>query len=295
MMNADTAMYLAKERGKNNYQFYTPQMTEKARERMSIERGLRHALEHYDLKVYYQPLLNATNRQAISVEALVRWDHPENGLIYPDQFITIAEETGLIVPIGLWVLRTACLQAKKWQDNDGPFTQVTVNVSARQFHEPELFDAIRDVLNETRLNPSSLELEITESAVMQDPEWTLKVLQQLNELGVRLSIDDFGTGFSSLTYLRQFPVQNVKIDRSFVKDIPESESSKTLVRAIISLGHELNLSVTAEGVETEAQLDFLEFNQCDLLQGFLLGRPATNEQLENGQSRVFNPAPSQNN
>jgi diguanylate cyclase (GGDEF)-like protein/PAS domain S-box-containing protein len=282
LTNADTAMYLAKERGKNNYQFYTQEMTERSRERMTIERGLRHALTHNGFRLHFLPQINLTSGEANSVEAVVRWQHPKWGPVYPDRFISVAEDTGLIVPIGKWVLRAACLQAKRWQDNDGPFTLVAVNVSARQFHESDLFQMVNSVLSETGLKPASLELEITESAVMQDPERTLEVLQQLNKLGVRLSIDDFGTGYSSLTYLRRFPVHSVKIDRSFVRDIPHDEGSKTLVRAIIGLAHELNLSVTAEGVETEEQSAFLKTHQCDILQGYLFSQAVTAEQLNTG-------------
>jgi diguanylate cyclase (GGDEF)-like protein/PAS domain S-box-containing protein len=233
LMNADTAMYLAKERGKNNYQFYTMAMTERSLERMIIERGLRHALINHELKLHYQPQIDLVKGSAISVEALVRWQHPEWGLVNPARFISVAEETGLIVPVGLWVLRTACRQAKVWQDNDGAFSQVAVNVSPRQFMEHDLFETVKTLLAETGLKPASLELEITESAVMEDPERTLLVLQQLNELGVRLSIDDFGTGYSSLTYLRQFPIHSVKIDRSFVQKLPSDKGSATLVRAIM--------------------------------------------------------------
>jgi diguanylate cyclase (GGDEF)-like protein len=280
LMNADAAMYLAKERGKNNYQFYTMEMTARSLERMTIERGLRRALDHNELQLHYQPQVDVTNGDAFSVETLVRWQHPEWGLVYPDRFIEVAEDTGLIVPIGIWVLRAACLQAKQWQKNGGPFTHVAVNLSPRQFVEKDLFETIKAVLAETGLEPSFLELEITESAVMQDPNRTLDVLHQLHALGIRLSIDDFGTGYSSLTYLRRFPVHNVKIDRSFVRDIPGDESSMTLVRAIIALAHELKLSVTAEGVETQEQLAFLNNQNCDMLQGYLFSRPATAEQLE---------------
>jgi len=280
LTNADTAMYLAKERGKNNYQFYTLEMTARSLERMTIERGLRHALTHHELKLHYQPQIDSITGRGLSVEALVRWQHPEWGLVYPDRFIAVAEETGLIVPIGIWVLRTACLQAKAWQDNDGPFTRVAVNLSPRQFFEKDLFQTIKEVLAETGLKPSSLELEITESAVMQDPERTLHVMQQLHDLGVQLSIDDFGTGYSSLTYLRRFPVHSVKIDRSFVLDLPGDEGSMTLVRAIIALAHELKLNVIAEGVETEEQLAYLKTHQCDVLQGYLFSRPVPAGVLE---------------
>ena len=199
----------------------------------------------------------------------------------------MAEETGLIVPIGTWVLRTACLQAKAWQENDGPFTRVAVNLSSRQFLEKDLFQTIKEVLAETGLKPSSLELEITESAVMQDPERTLHVLQQLHDLGVQLSIDDFGTGYSSLTYLRRFPVHSVKIDRSFVLDIPGDEGSMTLVRAIIALAHELKMKVIVEGVETEEQLTFLKVHKCDVLQGYLFSRPVTAGTLETDSSALL--------
>jgi len=287
LTNADTAMYLAKERGKNNYQFYTMEMTARSLERMTIERGLRQALTHHELKLHYQPQIDSTSGRAVSVEALIRWQHPEWGLVYPDRFIAVAEETGLIVPIGTWVLRTACLQAKAWQENDGAFTHVAVNVSPRQFLEKDLFQTIKEVLAETGLNPSSLELEITESAVMQDPKRTLHILQQLHDLGIQLSIDDFGTGYSSLTYLRQFPVHSVKIDRSFVLDIPGDEGSMTLVRAIIALAHELKLTVTAEGVETEEQSAFLKTHQCNMLQGYLFSRPVEAGVLETDSSTLL--------
>ncbi|TPQ24751.1 EAL domain-containing protein [Methylomonas koyamae] len=290
LMNADAAMYLAKERGKNNYQFYTQAMTERSLERMTIERGLRHALANNELRVYYQPQIDLASGLATRVEALVRWQHPEWGLVYPDRFIGVAEETGLIVPIGAWVLRTACKQAKTWHDNDGPFSSVAVNLSSRQFLENNLYQTVKQTLAETGLNPAALELEITESAIMQDPDNTLLVLRQLRELGIRLSIDDFGTGYSSLTYLRQFPVQSVKIDQSFVVDISSDEGSRTLVRAIIALTHELKLNVVAEGVETEEQLSFLSKHRCDSLQGFMFSRPEASETLENGfQATQFKP------
>nr|WP_305888642.1 bifunctional diguanylate cyclase/phosphodiesterase [Methylomonas sp. SURF-2] len=282
LMNADSAMYLAKERGKNNYQFYTLAMTERSLERMTIERGLRHALAHDELRLHYQPQIDSGSGRVVGVEALVRWQHPEWGLVYPDRFISVAEETGLIVPIGAWVLRTACQQAKAWLETHGPFNCVAVNVSPRQFMETNLLQTINQTLAETGLPPGALELEITESAVMQDPENTLQVLHQLQQLGVRLSIDDFGTGYSSLTYLRRFPVQSVKIDRSFVIDLPDDEGSKTLVRAIIALAHELKLFVVAEGVETAAQLSFLKSQQCDSLQGYMFSKPVDAELLKPG-------------
>lgn len=286
LMNADTAMYLAKDRGKNNYQFYSQEMTARSIERMTIERGLRQALKNQEFVLHYQPQTNAGDGATVRAEALVRWQHPELGLIPPDRFIHVAEETGLIVPIGNWVLRTACRQARQWQENGASFTHVAVNVSPRQFQEKDLFQTIKNALDESGLQPEFLELEITESAVMQEPEKTLDVLYRLHELGVLLSIDDFGTGYSSLTYLRQFPVHSVKIDRSFVMGIPEDQGSMTLVQGIIALAHELKLQVTAEGVENEAQLAFLMRQQCDLLQGYLLSRPITAQQLENHFNRA---------
>lgn len=279
LMNADTAMYLAKERGKNNYQFYTLAMTERSLERMTVERGLRRALAERELRLHFQVQIDSVSGLATGAEALVRWQHPEWGLVYPDRFITVAEETGLIVQVGAWVLREACLQAKAWIENGGPFASVAVNVSARQFLEANLFQTVRDILSETGLNPNALELEITESAVMQNPESTLQVLRQFQALGVRLSIDDFGTGYSNLTYLYRFPVQSVKIDRSFVIGLADDGSSKTLVRAIIALAHELRLSVVVEGVETAEQLAFLTAQGCDSLQGYLFSRPVSAEQF----------------
>jgi len=279
LMNADTAMYLAKERGKNNYQFYTLAMTERSLERMTVERGLRRALAERELRLHFQVQIDSVSGLATGAEALVRWQHPEWGLVYPDRFITVAEETGLIVQVGAWVLREACLQAKAWIENGGPFASVAVNVSARQFLEANLFQTVRDILSETGLNPNALELEITESAVMQNPESTLQVLRQFQALGVRLSIDDFGTGYSNLTYLYRFPVQSVKIDRSFVIGLADDGSSKTLVRAIVALAHELRLSVVVEGVETAEQLAFLTAQGCDSLQGYLFSRPVSAEQF----------------
>jgi diguanylate cyclase (GGDEF)-like protein/PAS domain S-box-containing protein len=275
MMNADSAMYLAKERGKNNYQFYTLAMTERSIERMTIERGLRNALINHELKLYYQPQIEVSTGRTVSCEALVRWQQPDGEIMCPDRFIVVAEETGLIVPIGIWVLREACSQAKIWQENDGMFTRVAVNVSARQFLEHDLYKMVKDVLAETGLKPSSLELEITESAVMHDLNRTLQLLRQLHKLGVRLSIDDFGMGHSSLNYLRQFPAHSVKIDRSFVQNIPKDKGSMALVRAVIALAHELDLDVTAEGVETEDQLAFLRAHQCNRVQGYLFCHPST--------------------
>lgn len=279
LRNADAAMYLAKDLGKNNFQFYTADMTARSIERLNIERGLRQALTDSELLLYYQPQIDVAHNSAVSVEALLRWRHSDWGLVEPVRFIQIAEETGLIVPLGNWVLKNACRQTKIWQQQGSCFQRVAVNVSPRQFLENDLFETVKTILDDTGLSASSLELEITESAVMQDPDRTLQILQKLHDLGVQLSIDDFGTGYSSLTYLRRFPVHSVKIDRSFVQSICHDESSKTLVRAIIALAHELNLKVIAEGVETERQFLFLKEQGCDFLQGYIYYRPLPPEQL----------------
>jgi diguanylate cyclase (GGDEF)-like protein len=280
LTNADIAMYRAKECCKNNYQFHTMEMTARSLERMNIERDLRQALTHHQLRIHYQSQVDAKTGRVVSVEARVRWQHPDLKLVYPELFIAIAEETGVIIPIGVWVLRMTCLQAKEWQENDGPCTHVAVNLSPRQFLENDLFDVIKNILTETGLKPCFLELSIAESTIMQDPERALQLLHQLHDLGVKLSIDDFGRGFSSLAYLRQFPVHSIKIDRSIVLNIPDDERSSALVRVIIALGHELKLKVVAKGVETEEQAEFLKAHCCDELQGYLFGHPVAASALE---------------
>lgn len=287
LQKADTAMYKAKDQGKNNFQFYSQEMTDRSLERMNIERSLRHGLTNHGFELHFQPQINTTTGHASSAEALVRLEHPEWGLIYPERFIGVAEETGLIVPIGLWVIKAACEQIKSLQDNDETFSQIAVNVSPRQFVDPNLFISIKTTIEELGINPSSLELEITESALMNEPKQTLKVLQKLHELGIKLSIDDFGTGYSSLSYLRQFPIHKIKIDKSFIKHIPEDEGYIALVLAIITLAHQLKLTVTAEGVETLAQFEFLKKHHCDFMQGYLFSHPVMAGQLYNVLSTNF--------
>jgi diguanylate cyclase (GGDEF)-like protein len=282
LKNADAAMYRAKEHGRNNFQFYTAEMNRLVNERLSLESSLRRALERNELILHYQPKMDLRTGDIVGVEALLRWQHPEWGLLYPDRFIGLAEETGLIVPIGEWVLRTACAQARAWQDAGLPPITMSVNLSARQFRQEALFKLVARILSETGLHPGHLEMEITESMVMHNAETAIAVLKGLKEIGVHLSVDDFGTGYSSLAYLKTLPIGILKIDRSFVQDIegPKGKKDGLLAQAIISLGHSLKLKVIAEGVEEKAQLDFLKANHCDEAQGYLFSRPVPPQECE---------------
>ena len=267
--NADAAMYHAKELGRANYQFFTEQMNQAASRRLALESELRRALAKEELVLHYQPIVEAASGKPAGHEALVRWQHPERGLVAPGEFIPLAEETGLILRIGEWVLREACRWAMRGTRKGRP---VAVNLSPRQFNDPRLADHVARALKDSGLPPRMLELEITESTAMQQTDATLAALQGLKALGVSIAIDDFGTGYSSLAYLRRFPVDRLKIDRTFVADIGVDDPS-AIVPAIIALAHALGLRVVAEGVETEAQRRFLESCGCDYLQGFLLGKP----------------------
>ena len=280
LKNADAAMYRAKEHGRNNFQFYTAEMNQLVNERLSLESALRRSLERNELLLHYQPKYDLATGSIVGVEALLRWSHPELGLIYPDRFIPLAEETGLIGPIGEWVLRAACAQNKAWQNAGLPPVVMSVNLSARQFRQDALFKTVARILSETGLRPEYLEMEITESMVMHNAEAAISILKGLKELGVHLSVDDFGTGYSSLAYLKSLPIGILKIDRSFVSDIdgPAGQSDGLLARAIISLGHSLKLKVIAEGVEEEAQLEFLRAHRCDEAQGYYLSRPVPPEE-----------------
>jgi diguanylate cyclase (GGDEF)-like protein len=275
LKNADAAMYRAKERGRNNFQFYTSEMNALVHERLALEHNLRRALERNELLLYYQPKVDVATGVIIGAEALVRWQHPQWGLILPMRFIPIAEETGLIVPIGEWVLRTACVQNRKWQDAGLRAMAVSINLSARQFRQEGLVRTVRQILSDARLRPEHLEIELTESMVMHDVETAIGILRGLKSLGIRLSVDDFGTGHSSLSYLKRLPIDTLKIDRSFVAHIgdPDEQDDGVLAQAIISLGHTLKLNVIAEGVETDAQLDFLRAHHCDEVQGYYFGKP----------------------
>jgi predicted signal transduction protein with EAL and GGDEF domain len=269
--NADAAMYAAKELGRANYQFFTAQMNQAASRRLALESDLRRALGKDELRVHYQPIVEAGSARLVGYEALVRWQHPERGLVMPGEFIQLAEDTGLILRIGEWVLRQACRWAQRADAARG--VQVSVNLSPRQFNDPRLAEMVAQVLAETGLAPRLLELEITESTAMQHTDATLATLERLEQLGVSISIDDFGTGYSSLAYLRRFPVDKLKIDRSFVAVAPADQEQAAIISAIVALAHALQIEVVAEGVETQAQREFLARCGCDFIQGYLIGRP----------------------
>ncbi len=291
LRNADIAMYRAKEQGRDSYQLFTPAMNARIMERLAWERGLRRALELGEFVVHYQPMANMDTGRIVGVEALVRWQHPERGLIPPGDFIPLAEETGFIVPLGEWVLRTACAQNKAWQQAGLPPVRVAVNLSARQFHLG-LVDCVSRVLAETGLEARFLDLEITEGTAMRDPEVTVEVLHQFGEMGIRVSIDDFGSGYSSLSSLKNFPLQSLKIDRGFVRDLASDSNDAAITSAIIAMAHSLKLDVTAEGVETEEQMAFLRQRHCDDFQGFLLARPMPAAALAKMLAREAAPLPA---
>jgi Amt family ammonium transporter len=279
LRDADVAMYRAKAKGRSQHEVFDPEMNARAIERLSIETDLWQAIERGELRVFYQPKVRLTNAKIVGLEALVRWEHPRHGLISPADFIPVAEETGSILLIGAWVLREACRQARAWQDarpaaqSESEPLQMSVNLSARQLVQPDLAAQVATILRETGLAARHLKLEITESVVMGDAEASIKTLRELKNLGVQLAIDDFGTGYSSLSYLRRFPVNTLKIDRSFVSGLGTSAEDTEIVRAIISLARALNLEVTAEGIETRAQADELELLACDWGQGFYFSKP----------------------
>lgn len=272
LKNADTAMYRAKEQGKNNFQMYSPDLDARAVERLGLESSLRHALEREEFLLHYQPRVNLRSGRMTGMEALLRWQHPELGLVSPDEFIPLLEETGLIVPVGEWVLRTACRQNKAWQQAGFPPLRVAVNLSVRQFKRG-LPNKVGRLLKETGLEPRWLALEITESILMEYRESAVALLNELNAMGIRLVIDDFGTGYSSLSYLKRFPIHSLKIDRSFVRDIPDDTGDMAIARSVIGMAHSLNMTVTAEGVETKEQIDFLHAQNCDRVQGHYFSRP----------------------
>lgn len=274
LKNADGAMYRAKDLGRNRYQLCTPELAARALERLSLESTLRHAVERSELEVHYQPRLDLATRRISGAEALARWNHPDRGMVGPSVFIALAEDTPLIYPIGDWVLRTACRNAKQWPGFEGPgILRVAVNLSARQFQQPGLCAAIARILEENDLPPSRLELEITESVAMRNVDVTLQILKELHAMGVRIAIDDFGTGHSSLGYLKRFPIDTVKIDRVFVNDVHHGASDAAIVAAVVTMAHRLKLRVVAEGVENEAQLRYLEALGCDEVQGFFFSEP----------------------
>ena len=276
----DTAMYQAKQEGRNRYRFYTPEMNDKALRRLAMENELRKALEREEFLVYYQPKLDLSSGKVIGAEALVRWQHPQLGFLSPVEFIPLAEETGLIKPIGDFVLRTACLQNKRWQDKGLNKIDISVNLSAVQFQQKNLLQKVANFLAETGLDPSYLELEITESSAIQNPQVTVKTLKGFKKLGIQLSIDDFGTGYSSLGLLNQLPLDKLKIDKSFIRDITTDKDNQAIVLAIIAMSSNLGLKLVAEGVETREQMLYLKDHQCDQIQGYLISPPIPPEDFE---------------
>jgi len=279
LKHADSAMYRAKDNGRNNFQFFTRELNALMIEQLELETYLRRALERNQFVLRYQPRVNLATGQIVGAEALLRWRMPQRGTVAPMRFIGLAEETGLIVPIGKWVLQTACAQNKAWQDAGVPPIVVSVNVSPRQFRHESLVQTVAEVLRSTGLEPRYLELELTESMVMHDPPKLVAMLDELKELGVKIAVDDFGTGYSSLSYLKRFPVDRLKVDRSFVENMTTESDDATIVRTIIALGHNLGLKVVAEGVETAQQARALRAYQCDEAQGFLFARAVASRVL----------------
>jgi diguanylate cyclase (GGDEF)-like protein len=273
MKHADSAMYMAKEDGKNGFRFFAADIEQRSIERLTLETHLRDALARGELSLHYQPRVNLASGAITGVEALLRWNHPELGSVSPARFIPIAEQSTLIVAIGAWVLETACMQNMAWQRAGLPPARMAVNISPRQFAEEDLLQRIERALQLSGMEPHWLELEITEGMVMQDPKRVAKVLGQLRDLGVRVSLDDFGTGYSSMAQIKRFPLSTLKIDRSFVRDLANDRADRAIVEAIIALGRALSLEVVAEGVETAEQLAFLREHRCDEMQGYYFSRP----------------------
>lgn len=278
LKNAGVALSRAREYGGNNYQFYKAHMNAKALRRFELENKLRNALEREEFELYYQPKVDTTSGEIIGMEALIRWQHPELGLVPPSEFIPLAEETGLILPIGEWVLRTACLQSKMWHDK-GLMLQISVNLSTQQFQQ-NLVESVFRIIKETGINPQCLELEVTESSIMRNADFVIKVLSEFRDKHIKISIDDFGTGYSSLGYLKKLPVDILKIDKSFIYDVTTNPDDAAMVMAIISLSHNLRLKVIAEGVETEEQFRFLHLLRCDAWQGYLCSEPVSAAEFE---------------
>jgi diguanylate cyclase (GGDEF)-like protein/PAS domain S-box-containing protein len=271
--NAEAAMHIAKDRGKDRYQLFSSSIANNSFERLVLENSLRRALERNEFRLHYQPQLDLRTGRTTGVEALIRWQHPDLGFIPPAEFIPIAEETGLIHPIGEWVLRTACRQKKLWDQQGLKPLRVSVNLSARQFHQGNLVEMISDIIKKSDIDPKELDLELTESTIMTFLDETTATLRKLKDIGTHIAIDDFGTGYSSLMYLKTFPIDTLKIDKSFVKDITTNSDDRAITQAIISMGHSLKLEILAEGVETKEQFDFLRSHECDIIQGFLFSKP----------------------
>ncbi len=280
MQHAEAALSYAKQMGGNRFQFYSSNIQAVSVELLNLETNLRYALEHSQFQIYYQPQVDLSTGRIIGAEALIRWMHPEQGFISPGQFIPLAEQNGLIVQIGEWVLQTACQQLKKWQDAGLPSLRIAVNLSARQFNQPDLIDKIVNILASTKLDPQYLEVELTESMLVDNIKLTNAQLKELKALGISISLDDFGTGYSSLSYLQKFNLDILKIDRCFVTDINRNKKNATITKAIISMAHGLNLHVIAEGVEKEAELEFLREQKCNTIQGYLFSPPVPGDKFE---------------
>ena len=280
LSHADAAMYKAKQHGRDRFQFFTDELNTQNQARMTMEQDLHQAIKNNEFELYYQPQINITENVMLGAEALIRWNHPEKGLISPADFIPLAEETGLILSIGQWVMDTACYQLQKWQTKGYKDLVISINVSVRQLEEPDFDIALRDILKKSQLDASQLELEITETTMMQDPEYMIKILEQVKQVGVRLALDDFGTGHSSLAYLQRFSFDKLKIDRSFINDVSHSKDAAAIATTIGAMANSLHLEIIAEGVETQQQVDFLEQCGCDQAQGFFYSKPVPEKQFE---------------
>ncbi|WP_345991358.1 EAL domain-containing protein [Sulfurimonas sp. HSL-1716] len=277
---ADAAMYKAKDEGRSTFQFYSAKMTDMALEHVALDTSLRQALENNEFVIYYQPQMNAKTDKIVGIEALVRWQHPKNGLIFPDIFLPIAEETGLIVEIDRWVMKTAMKQMVQWHDDGLAPGILALNLSMKQIEQKDFIDFLKMTLEQTKCKAQWIELEITESQIMQNPEESIRVLQQISDMGIELAVDDFGTGHSSLSYLKRLPIDKLKIDKSFIKDLPHNEEDVSITRAIIGLAKGLNLKLIAEGVEDNEQKEFLIKEDCDSIQGYLYSKPVSAEDIK---------------
>lgn len=292
--NADAALYDAKEQGRGIYRFYHHKMNIIASERLELLTSLRHAVDRNEFLLRYQPQVNSYTGQIVGAEALLRWNHPVKGLIYPSQFVHLLEDTGLIIPVGEWAIRTACEQINKWQKSGLPVIPIAVNISARQFKQKNLVSMIAQILMDTQVDPKYLQLELTESVLVDNIGVTIATLRALHTIGLKLSIDDFGTGYSSLSYLKQFPIHALKIDRSFLQDINKRSEDAAIASAIIALGHSMKLDVIAEGVETNEQMEFLKKRNCSTMQGHLFGYPMHAVQIENWLGDLSKVSPFDN-
>ena len=284
--SADTAMYRAKELGRNRYTFFTQEMNDRVESQLVLEAGLQRAVRNDEFILHYQPRVSAATRRVVGVEALLRWKHPERGLVPPGEFIPLLEESGLIVPVGARVIETACRQNKAWQDAGLPPMRVSVNISSRQFRTGSLEETVREALRASALRPEWLEIELTESLLVENSEHAVAVMERLKAIGVAISIDDFGTGYSSLGYLKRFPIDSLKIDRSFVRDLATSPKDAAIIDAIAALAHSLGIGLVAEGVEDAHQADYLRERNCTELQGYLFGRPVPPEEMADAVRRL---------